>query len=232
MTTPVIIDIIVAAVLLGFTAYGARRGLLQTMAGLVIVVVALVGAGIIAATFSGPAAKLVAPAIEKHIESQVDAALEEQAKEHPMQEADVEADWLEDLLERLGMDRDVRESMAKRAGETVRDTGVSIAAAVVESIASSFIYGILYILSFALLLLLLHVLVGAMGLVFKLPGLRGLNALGGGLLGLIEGALLLFLAVWVARRLGVSFEAQPFADAHILAVFTTHTPLSVLTFFK
>ena len=232
MTTPVIIDIIVAAVLLGFTAYGARRGLLQTMAGLVIVVVALVGAGIIAATFSGPAAKLVAPAIEKHIESQVDAALEEQAKEHPMQEADVEADWLEDLLERLGMDRDVRESMAKRAGETVRDTGVSIAAAVVESIASSFIYGILYILSFALLLLLLHVLVGAMGLVFKLPGLRGLNALGGGLLGLIEGALLLFLAVWAARRLGVSFEAEPFASAHILAVFTTHTPLSVLTFFK
>ena len=232
MTTPVIIDIIVAAVLLGFTAYGARRGLLQTMAGLVIVVVALVGAGIIAATFSGPAAKLVAPAIEKHIESQVDAALEEQAKEHPMQEAYVEADWLEDLLERLGMDRDVRESMAKRAGETVRDTGVSIAAAVVESIASSFIYGILYILSFALLLLLLHVLVGAMGLVFKLPGLRGLNALGGGLLGLIEGALLLFLAVWVLRRLGVSFETETLAEAHILRIFTTNTPLSVLSFLQ
>ena len=225
MTTPVIIDIIVAAVLLGFTAYGARRGLLQTMAGLVIVVVALVGAGIIAATFSGPAAKLVAPAIEN-------AALEEQAKEHPMQEADVEADWLEDLLERLGMDRDVRESMAKRAGETVRDTGVSIAAAVVESIASSFIYGILYILSFALLLLLLHVLVGAMGLVFKLPGLRGLNALGGGLLGLIEGALLLFLAVWVLRRLGVSFETETLAEAHILRIFTTNTPLSVLSFLQ
>ena len=144
----------------------------------------------------------------------------------------LEADWLEDLLERLGMDRDVRESMAKRAGETVRDTGVSIAAAVVESIASSFIYGILYILSFALLLLLLHVLVGAMGLVFKLPGLRGLNALGGGLLGLIEGALLLFLAVWVLRRLGVSFETETLAEAHILRIFTTNTPLSVLSFLQ
>ena len=230
MTTPVIIDIIVAAVLLGFTAYGARRGLLQTMAGLVIVVVALVGAGIIAATFSGPAAKLVAPAIEKHIESQVDAALEEQAKEHPMQEADVEADWLEDLLERLGMDRDVRESMAKRAGETVRDTGVSIAAAVVESIASSFIYGILYILSFALLLLLLHVLVGAMDLVMKLPLLHGINTLGGGALGLVEGALVLFLAVWAARRLGISFETETLAEAHILRIFTTNTPLSLLSF--
>ena len=229
MTTPVIIDIIVAAVLLGFTAYGARRGLLQTMAGLVIVVVALVGAGIIAATFSGPAAKLVAPAIEKHIESQVDAALEEQAKEHPMQEADVEADWLEDLLERLGMDRDVRESMAKRAGETVRDTGVSIAAAVVESMARSFIYGTLYILSFAVLLLLMKVLIGAMDLVLKLPLLRGLNTLGGAAVGLVEGALLLFLAVWVLRRLGVSFESEALAEAHILRIFTANTPLGVLS---
>ena len=229
MTTPVIIDIIVAAVLLGFTAYGARRGLLQTMAGLVIVVVALVGAGIIAATFSGPAAKLVAPAIEKHIESQVDAALEEQAKEHPMQEAGVEADWLEDLLERLGMDRDVRESMAKRAGETVRDTGVSIAAAVVESMARSLIYGTLYILSFAVLLLLMKVLIGAMDLVLKLPLLRGLNTLGGAAVGLVEGALLLFLAVWVLRRLGVSFESEALAEAHILRIFTANTPLGVLS---
>ena len=80
--------------------------------------------------------------------------------------------------------------------------------------------------------MLLHVLVGAMGLVFKLPGLRGLNALGGGLLGLTEGALLLFLAVWVLRRLGVSFETETLAEAHILRIFTTNTPLSVLSFLQ
>ena len=139
---------------------------------------------------------------------------------------------MEDLLARLGLDEDVRGSLAEQAEERVRDTGASIVSAVVESVVGSVAYGVLFILSFLLLLLMLHVLVGAMGLVLKLPGLRGLNALGGGLLGLIEGALLLFLAVWAARRLGVSFEAEPFASAHILAVFTTHTPLSVLTFFK
>ena len=52
------------------------------------------------------------------------------------------------------------------------------------------------------------------------------------LLGLIEGALLLFLAVWAARRLGVSFEKEMFAQAHILRVFTTYTPLSVLSFLQ
>ena len=56
--------------------------------------------------------------------------------------------------------------------------------------------------------------------------------IGGGALGLIEGALLLFLAVWVLRRLGVSFETETLAEAHILRIFTTNTPLSVLSFLQ
>lgn len=233
MTTPVIIDFIVAAVLLGFTACGAKRGLLRTLAGLVIVIAALVGAGMIAATVSGPLAKLAAPVIEKQIETRVDSAIADQADRVQMPEADLGEDFqIEDLLALLGLDREVRDSLADQARETVRDTGVSIAAAVVESLAQSFIYGTLYILSFLALLVLLHVLLRAMDLVFKLPGLHGLNALGGALAGLIEGALLIFLAVWVLRRLGVSFETEALAEAHILHIFTTNTPLSVLSFLQ
>ena len=230
MTVPVIIDAVVVLILVGFTVFGARRGLLQTLAGLVIVIVALVGAGMIAATFSGPAAKLAAPLIEKQIEKKIDAAIAEQA---PAPSSHVDEDsQLEELLSLLGLDTEVRDSLAEKAKDTVRDTGVSVTAAVVTGIAQSILYGVLYTISFVALTVLLHVLFKAMGLLTKLPGIHSLNALGGGLLGLIEGALLLFLAVWAARRLGVSFEAQPFADAHILVVFTTHTPLSVLTFFK
>ena len=73
MTTPVIIDIVVIIVLVGFTIYGARRGLLRALAGLLVVVVALVGAGIVAATFTQPVTKLVTPLIADHIEKKVDA---------------------------------------------------------------------------------------------------------------------------------------------------------------
>jgi hypothetical protein len=139
---------------------------------------------------------------------------------------------VEDVLELLGIDTDVRESLAARAQETVRDTGVSVATAVVESVARSVIYGVLYTLAFAALTVLLHVLLGAMDLVLKLPGLNALNALGGGLVGLLEGVLLLFLAVWVLRRLGVSFDTETLAEAHILRIFTANTPLSVLSFLQ
>ena len=232
MTTPVIIDIVVAAVLLGFAVYGGKRGLFRALSGLLAVVVALVGAGIIAATFTTPVTKVVTPLIAGHIEEKVENAMAVQSAGSGVQmpEADTEdPSAIQDLLAILGLDDEVRSRLAEEVQEKVRDTGASIAAAVVESMARSFIYGTLYILSFAVLLLLMKVLIGAMDLVLKLPLLRGLNTLGGAAVGLVEGALLLFLTVWVLRRLGVSFESEALAEAHILRIFTANTPLGVLS---
>ena len=229
MTTAVIIDAIVVVLLLAFAIRGARQGLVRALAGLVMVIVALVGAGMIAATFSGPAARLAAPVIQKHITSRVEEAMAVQTGSAPEEETGEEP-RVEDLLALLGLDEDVRSSLAEQAEERVRDTGASIVSAVVESMVGSVAYGVLFILSFLLLLLMLHVLVGAMDLVMKLPLLHGINTLGGGALGLVEGALVLFLAVWAARRLGISFETEALAEAHILRIFTTNTPLSLLSF--
>lgn len=229
MTTAVIIDAIVVVLLLAFAIRGARQGLVCALAGLVMVIVALVGAGMIAATFSGPAARLAAPVIQKHITSRVEEAMAVQTGSAPEEETGEEP-RVEDLLALLGLDEDVRSSLADQAEERIRDTGASIVSAVVESMVGSVAYGVLFILSFLLLLLMLHVLVGAMDLVMKLPLLHGINTLGGGALGLVEGALVLFLAVWAARRLGISFETEALAEAHILRIFTTNTPLSLLSF--
>ena len=228
MTTAVIIDAIVVVVLLAFAIWGARQGLVRALAGLVMVIVALVGAGMIAATFSDPAARLAAPVIQKHITSRVEEAMAVQTDSTPEEVG--EEPRVEDLLVLLGLDEDVRGSLAEQAEEQIRDAGASIVSAVVESMVGSVAYGVLYILSFLALLLMLHVLVGAMDLVMKLPLLHGLNTLGGGALGLIEGTLVLFLAVWAARRLGISFETEALAEAHILRIFTTNTPLSLLSF--
>ena len=46
------------------------------------------------------------------------------------------------------------------------------------------------------------------------------------------GALVLFFAVWVLRRLGISFDTEALAEAHILKIFTANTPLSVLSFLR
>ena len=240
MTTPVIIDIVAAAVLLAFAAYGGRRGLFRALAGLLSVVVALVGAGMIASALAPPAARLVTPLIAKQIEQRVEDAMAVQSAQSgqvQMPEADTEGTQdqeaedsvIQNLLEILGLDDEVRTQLAQRVRERIRSTGESLAAAVVESMAQSFLYGALYILSFAVLLAALKLVTRAMDLVLRLPGLHGLNALGGAAIGLAEGALLLFVTVWVLRRLGVSFETGAAAQTHILRIFTANTPLGVLS---
>ena len=231
--TPVIIDAIVVVILVAFTVYGAKRGLLRTLAGLLIVVVALVGASMLASTFSAPGSKLVTPIVQEYVTQKVEDAVTTQASAVPEGDTDfLEEIPVEELLTWLGLDEDVRENLAEKARENVRDTGASIALAVVESMVYWFVHSLLFVLAFIALVLLLKILVGAMGIMVKLPGLHGLNALGGGILGLVEGALLLFLAVWVARRLGVSFETETMAETYILRIFTVNTPLSLLSFLQ
>ena len=237
MTTAVIMDAIVVIILVVAVCYGAKRGLLESLAGLIIVVMALVGAGIAAGTFTDPVAGFVTPLVEERVAERVEAALEEQAGafagEWSLEELpDLEELPIAEVLALMGLDEEVRASLAERAQNMIRDTGATVVSAVVESLVRSFVYGVLFFLAFLTILLLLKVLVGAMGLVLKLPGLRLLNALGGAVIGLAEGVLLLFLAVWLCRKLGVSFETEALAEAHILRIFTTNTPLSLLSFLQ
>ena len=230
MTTPVIIDMIAVAVLIAAAAWGAHRGLFRALAGLAVVIVALVGAAVIANALAAPAARLVTPLIRESIETRVDEAMAQQSQEVQMPEEDVDEGFaIEDLLALMGLDEDVRNSLASQTQEKIQDTGISLAMAVVESLAQSILYAALFLVSFVGLTILLKLLIRAMDLVLQLPGLHLVNSLGGGLIGLAEGALALFLAIWVLRRFGVSFETDTVSATHILKFFATHTPLSALS---
>lgn len=226
MTTPVIMDVVVAAVLLLSVICGWRQGFVKSLAGLIITIIALVGAAMIAGTFLDPAARLVAPLIENVVEEKVEEALIAQTGSYDTSRLEGSA---EEILQLLGIDADARESIAERAEETIVETGVSVVSAVIQSLARSVIYGILFILSFIALTILLHILAAAMDLLTKLPGLHALNALGGGALGLAKGALVVFLGIWFLRRLGVSFETDSVAQTYLLKFFAANTPLSVLS---
>lgn len=147
-----------------------------------------------------------------------------------MPEEDVDEGFaIADLLALMGLDEDVRDSLVRQTEEKIQDTGISLAMAVVESVAQSILYAALFLISFVGLTILLKLLIRAMDLVLQLPGLHLVNSLGGGLIGLAEGALTLFLAIWVLRRFGVSFETDTVSATHILRFFATHTPLSALS---
>lgn len=236
MTTPVIIDAVAVAILAFFVLWGAHQGLLRSLAGLLTIVVALVGAGLIAGALADSAARLAGPLVEERIRTQVDEAITAQASQKvEMPELDVEGGDeefdIQDLLALMGLDQDVRDSLTEEIQEKAVDAGTTIAAAV-ESVVRSVLYGVVFLLSFLALTVLLKLAIGALDLVAKLPGLHLLNTLGGAAAGLVQGVVLAFLAIWIARRLGISFETETVAQTHILHFFTTNTPLSALSFLR
>lgn len=215
MTTPAIIDLIAASVLLGFAIAGARRGLFRTLAGLLIILLAMTGARMAAETAAEPAARFLAPVLEQRIQRRLDETLPRTPAEPGRMPETVEP-GVEELLELLGVSGERLSVLAEAAREQIRDTGASILTAAALSAAESLLYGILYMLAFAVLTVLLHLAAKALDLVLKLPGLHGVNALGGFLAGLLEGALVLLVLTLLLRSLGAPLEGS-----HILRIYMT-----------
>ena len=54
-------------------------------------------------------------------------------------------------------------------------------------------------------------------LLLKLPVLSGMNALGGGIVGLVQGVLIVGLLIWLAPRLGIEL---PTDGSYLLRLFS------------
>ena len=241
-TTAIILDVLTAAALIAFTVAGAHRGFFRTVAGLLAVILALVGAQLFTSWAAPHVSGVLQPAIERRVEKKVDAALggdtitpqepqidasRPDSETQDQKEAEEESE-IQRLLRAIGVDEQLFQRLGESAREKVRDTGVTVATAVVQSVAESVIRALLFLLSFAVFLLLLKLLAKVLDLALKLPVLRSMNGLAGAAVGLVEGALAVFLAVWLLRRFGVSFETPAVEGTYLLSFFAKHTPLSAL----
>ena len=90
-------------------------------------------------------------------------------------------------------------------------------------------YAVVYLLSFLLLLLVLRLLLAPLHLFTKLPVVHGVNAILGGALGLVKGALLLFFAVWLLRRFQILVTPELIGQTYILRFFAEHSPMELIT---
>ena len=241
-TTAIILDVLTAAALIAFTVMGAHRGFFRTVAGLLAVILALVGAQLFTNWAAPHVSGVLQPAIERRVEKKVDAALggdtitpqepqigasRPDSGTQDQKEAEEESE-IQRLLRAIGVDEQLFQRLRESAREKVRDTGVTVATAVVQSVAESVIRALLFLLSFAVFLLLLKLLAKVLDLALKLPVFRSMNGLAGAAVGLVEGALAVFLAVWLLRRFGVSFETPAVEGTYLLSFFSQHTPLSAL----
>ena len=242
MDNTIVIDLVLAAVLVVFALRGARKGLIRSLMELVSVVLALAGAAVLTAMLVEPVTDLVFPRVEEKVISQFEQSVTNGA-EAP--ETGVETQLPADSAESGGLLPESVSGLLNAAAEKLKRFGVSddaiggVADSVNESLRSAaeqaayllvktIVQAVVFLLSFLALMLLLRLLTRALDELCALPVLLQINMLGGAAFSLVEGALLLFLIIFLAPRFGVTWFMNHEEGTHLLAWFMNNTPRSII----
>ncbi|MBQ1834441.1 MAG: CvpA family protein [Oscillospiraceae bacterium] len=221
MDNAIITDLILAAFLLVGVLFGAKRGLFQSLVGLVIVIAALVGATAAASALTGPLTDLVYPRVEESViarllPDEVTAAMQEESAQETQDDG---------ILARY---RRVLEKGVKDAANHAIESTINALRESAHRLVEAFVHALVFLLAFLTLMLVLRLAARGLEHVLELPGLHALNAIGGGALGLIEGTLLVFLILSLAPKLGITWFSEQEEGTHLLAFFLNNTPHTLL----
>lgn len=233
----IITDAAAAAVMVLCVVWGAKRGLFKSLIGFVALILALVVAAR-AADFVTDALieRRIRPATTAAIEARVDELLEESVEAiSPLSEMEqvVEAipnafirEKAVELLDTLGLSAEATPGYSAR--EALIETGTQVADTVIDTVVRSLLHTLSYLICFLAASLVLRLLAKLLNLTFKLPGLHGLNALGGGLFGLAEGWLLTALGLWLVLALTDWLPEKLLQETLLARFLLTHSFFSSL----
>lgn len=211
MNSSVMIDIVIAAALVIFALLGWKRGLVRTLAELLVVVLAL----FLSTQLSKAAAPVIVdrvlrPATYTAIEQRVDdLAAENTAELSPVGTLEQVIDAIPNdfIRERAqGLLEDVSDAADQALAPTqdrLERAGKDVADAVLDGVVQDVIRSVLCAVCFVVLTILLRLAVRVLRLVEKLPGLRQVNELGGLLVGVGKGWVLSCLTVWILCQAGI-----------------------------
>lgn len=226
MYSPIVIDLLLLAVLILFIFLGAKRGFVLTLCSVLAVIVALVGASLLSDVLTPK----VADALQPHIEQTIRSSQQAQALDSA---ADPAQDAIQDLLvplKELG-------GPYERAAQSVEDAinagrseaAVQLYASIAATIAAQMARGLIFSLSFLLLLAVWFFVSRALNLVAKLPVLHSLNGALGGAAGAVKGLLVLFLAAWLLCSVTDTIPPETAQRTHLLSFLLDHGPLDLLS---
>lgn len=213
-------DLIIIALLALFAWRGATKGLVLSLCGLAAVFVAFFAAQFIADRFSPPVANIIRPVITQSFQKVAPHPViteEEGEEEDPgpgytLEElfASVEENGLFEgfsaFLEQ-GVEQDAVEE------EHWANPAEALANYLTGGIARALLFAVVFLAIQLAWFLVSH----ALDLAFKLPLLAEVNLVGGLLIGLLKGALLIIVLVWLGQLCGI-VPAKP--DTPVLSLFT------------
>ena len=219
MTTALMMDIIVAAVLLLCLIVGGVRGFISMLLSVAILAGALLGSGVLANVLADPVTEWVAPRVQQYM---MDRLTDGRSEEAISAAAASDNAALSQLV-----DFDAITGIARKAMDSAVEAGKNLLEGAITGVIRSLVYAILFLLSFLLLTLLLKLITSPLHLAERTLVLGTLNRLAGAALGLCIGILVMFAAASILEWTGLVSPAIV-RNTYLLQYFTQHSPMDII----
>jgi uncharacterized membrane protein required for colicin V production len=216
-----VIDIVLIIIIALCTWNGYKRGLVGGVAGILAIIISLLGANILSAAY----AHEVVPALEPFVDGYVDSSKNRGAILERMgygssdlslddilqQDSSLRYDYAYECLSDLGLYEKRAEELAADAVAYAQESGVSMTDAVVAVVCDTVTKVMTTVIAFLLILILLVALASIGNLSFRLPNMENLDEIGGAVLGFGKGFLYCVLLCWLLSFLGLIIGKETMA---------------------
>ena len=232
-----VIDLMLLAVLLLCAFNGYRKGILMEVGAVVCLLISLYGATVIANNFSMEVVAAVKPFAGGYIEgvfaNDVPVLLGYDLNEYSVNDivaSDPEKayDVAEATFLCMGIYEDTAAELAEEAQTYAAENGVPLRSAIVDITCNTGVYAASVALCFMIILIFLTFLGNLPNLSFRLPNMEEMDEIGGAVVGVVRGALLGMLAVWVLKFMGILIGEDTISSTILAKLFDK---IGIISFF-
>ena len=208
-----VIDIILIIILALCTWNGYKHGLVGGVAGILAIIVALLGASIVSAAYAHEVVPALEPFVDGYLDSHRnrDAILERMGygssdlslEDILTQDSSLRYDYAYECLTDLGLYDKRAERLAADAVALAEETGSNMTKSIVAVLCDTITSVGAMVVAFLLILILLVAVASIGNLSFRLPNLESVDEIGGAILGFGKGFLYCVLLCWLLSFLGI-----------------------------
>lgn len=232
MLNGIFLDLAIVVVVLLFLYLGAKKGFILTLCSLIAVIVALVGANLVADAAAPMVADAIQPKLEQVITDQLNEVIDQmdffQMDSLPPTAEDIPLSEVLEVLRENELYKQFLGGIEDALEEGAAASAASAAAQVAAAVAAQLARGIIFVAAFFILLILWGIFSHALDLVSKLPVLDQLNHTLGGILGALKGLIIAYVAVLVLYHLTGTITPEMAQDSYLFSFLARFDPLDAL----
>ena len=226
-----IIDIVLITIIALCTWGGYRKGLIGSVAALLVIVLSLFCAKMLSAAYSGEVIPALRPFADGFISSKEtrervldrmgygssDKSLNDILAEDPS----LRYDYAFECMSEVGLYADRADEMAERAVQWSQSRGTDMTDAVVDVMCDIVTYEGGLVLAFLIILIFITAVGNLFNFSFRLPNMENLDEIGGAVLGFAKGIVYCVLLCWVLSFLGLIIGKRTLDGTTLARFFLT-----------